>query len=128
MARIGYFVNDDKDVDLLSISFMEIKEITKSRKGGFIIRGLHRNDVIPIPYLIEDPGKLEVCLTALAPVSFSQKESQKRNFRLLLSIVVILMMIAVYTMTNKLVVGLCGIALIGFFGWAAYGLAPLDHL
>jgi hypothetical protein len=104
----------------LSISFMEIKEITKTKKGSFIIRGLHRNDVIQIPYMIEDPGKLEACLTALAPVAVSQKEVQKRNIRFLLFALVIGMMIAVYSVTDKLVVGLCGLGVIGFFGWAAY--------
>ena len=104
----------------LSISFMEIKEITKTKKGSFIVRGLHRTDVIHIPYLIDDPGALEACLTTLAPVSFSRKETQKRNVRLLLFVFIILLMIAVYTMTNRLIVGLCGLAVTGFFGWGAF--------
>ena len=76
--------------------------------------------MIHIPYLIDDPAALEACLTTLAPVSFSWKETQKRNIRLLLFVFIIFLMIAVYTMTNRLIVGLCGLALTGLFGWGTF--------
>jgi hypothetical protein len=43
----------------LSISFMEIKEIIKTPKGGFMVKGIDRTDVIHILYFIDNPDTLE---------------------------------------------------------------------
>jgi len=52
----------------LTIHFMEIKEILKSKKGGFMIKGRTRTDVICIPYLIDNAAALEVELGKFAPI------------------------------------------------------------
>jgi hypothetical protein len=104
----------------LSISFMEIKEIIKNEKGGFTIKGLTRTDIIHIPYLIDNQEELEKCLQSLAPITVNTKDPFYKKYRALLSIPILGMMICVYAMTNKVIVGICSVLLTAFLIWAFY--------
>ena len=104
----------------LSISFMEIKEIIKTKKGGFIIKGLHRTDVIHIPYLIDDPATLEEHLQALAPVGFNRKDALYRKLMSLLVFLAVGLLICLYDVTNKIIVGISGVLLTGLLSWLFY--------
>ena len=104
----------------LSISFMEIKEIIKTKKGGFMIKGVDRTDVILVPYMIDDPEMLEERLQALAPITYNAKEPLYRKYGMVLFALALGMMLCVYTVTNKIMVAICAILLVGLFVWAFY--------
>jgi Mn2+/Fe2+ NRAMP family transporter len=104
----------------LSISSIEIREIIKTKKGSFTIKGLNRTDVIHIPYWIENPASVEEHLQKLAPVMENKKDARTRNYRRLLAILAIVSMICLFTISNKIVTMICGPLLIGFLVWALY--------
>jgi hypothetical protein len=106
----------------LAINFMEIKEILKSKKGGFTIKGLTRTDVIIIPYLIDDRESLEQSLERLAPITVETKIPFSRKYRLLLTILFPGLMIATFLATNKIIAGLCGLVVIGLLAWSLYNV------
>ena len=87
----------------LSISFMEIKDITKTAKGGFIIRGIKRMDVINIPYWIDNPSELEQRLQALAPVVRGKEKNVLAQFRIPL---LILCLVILCIIISKLLGGI----------------------
>lgn len=101
----------------LSISFMEIKEIVKSKKGDFKIQGVDSTDIICIPYFIDNREALEECLQTLAPITINPKIPVYRKYRLLLPILALAMMIWFYIATNKIIVGICGPILVGLLVW-----------
>ena len=112
----------------LSISFMEIKEIIRTPKGGFKIKGLHRTDVILIPYLIDDHEALEACLTRLVPISNDPKDALRSKYKAALFFLALGMMMCVYVLTNPVIVGVCGTLVTGLLGWAFYELVTNKNL
>ena len=104
----------------LTISFMEIKEIVKFEKGSFVVKGASRTDIIHIPTWIEDREELEEYLQALAPIKVHTKDPWHVKYRWVLSILVLGMMLAFYLLDNKIIVGICGVALVGLVIWAIY--------
>ena len=104
----------------LSISFMEIKEILKTKKGSFMVKGVDRTDVIHIPYLIENPGRLEECLSALAPITVAANDPYYKRYKVVLLLLAVGIFIYLYNGTNKVLVGIGGISLAGLLGWAFY--------
>ena len=104
----------------LSISFMEIREIIKTQKGGFMIKGIDRTDVIYIPYFIDNAEALEQRLQALAPVTLNVKDPYYRKYGSLLFLPAIGMMVCLFVVPNKIISGICGTLLTGLFVWAFY--------
>jgi hypothetical protein len=101
----------------LFISFMEIKEIVKTKKGGFIIKGLTRTDVIYISYFIENPQVLEERLQAMAPISTKSADPAYRKYLPWLFFPTIGLLICVLTLTNKILVGISGALVVALSLW-----------
>ncbi|MDO6432762.1 hypothetical protein Q4E93_19300 [Flavitalea sp. BT771] len=104
----------------LSISSLEIREIIKTKKGSFIVKGVDRTDMIFIPHWIENPALVEERLQQLAPVAENKKDARNRKLRAALAFLAIGMIICLYTVPNKIVTLICGPLLIGFIVWALY--------
>lgn len=104
----------------LSINTLEIREIVKTKKGSFMIKGVQKADVIQIPYWIEDPASLEEDLQKLAPVTEDQKHTRNAKYRLLLILLAVGMTICFYTIENLTVTFICGPLLIGILVWLIY--------
>ena len=104
----------------LSISFMEIKEIGKTKKGGFIINGLDRTDVIYVPYLMENSQALEERLQALAPITTKSIYSIYRKYLPLIVFPSLGLFICVMKWTNKIFVGIGAALVMGLFIWGFY--------
>jgi hypothetical protein len=104
----------------LSISSLEIREIIKTKKGSFMIKGLGRTDVIYIPRWIENPATVEEHLQQLAPVAENKKDARKRKLRIALAFLAIGLTICFFTVSNKIVTLICGPLLIGFLVWVLY--------
>jgi len=104
----------------LSISSLEIREIIKTKKGNFIIKGVERTDVIYIPHWIENPASVEEHLQQLAPVAENKKDARNRKLRIILAFLAIGLMIMLYAVPDKIVTLICGPLLIGFLIWVLY--------
>ena len=113
---------EQMDTPPLSISFMEIREIIKTEKGGFMIKGIDRTDVIHIPYLIDNADVLEQRLQALAPITLNTKDPFYKKYGSLLFLLAIGMVVCMYVVPNKIIVGVCGTLLTGLFIAAFYEL------
>jgi hypothetical protein len=106
----------------LFISFMEIKEIVKTKKGGFIIKGLTRTDVIYISYFIENPQVLEERLQAMAPITTKSVDPTYRKYLPLLVFPAIGLYICVLTLTNKILVGISCVLFVTLSLWGFFEL------
>ncbi|MEO6358816.1 MAG: hypothetical protein ABIU77_05945 [Ferruginibacter sp.] len=113
---------EQNNLNPLSISSIEIKEIIKNTDGTIVIKGLTASDMICIPAQIDDPTGLEVLLNSLHPVTVKTKDNLLRKYGFLLSFVVMALMLGVYAATNKIIVVVCGTLLTGFLGWSIYNL------
>jgi hypothetical protein len=112
----------------LTISFMEIKEIVRTKRGAFIIRGLQRRDVILIPQGIEDRDNLEERLEELAPIGTKSQDPMYKHYRNFLSLGAFAMMLCVTTVTNTTVVAITGVLSIGLYIWAFYEISTNNNL
>ncbi|HEY4108279.1 hypothetical protein [Puia sp.] len=98
----------------LTISFMEVKDIVRMRKGNFRIRGREKTDVIHIPYFIEDYEELQRRLEVFAPVQTNVRDPFFVRFRWVTAVVGIAVLVGFYAAQNPIVSGTCGILVIGF--------------
>src|ERR1700761_3509187 len=97
----------------ISISFMEIKEIIKTRKGGFLIKGLQRTDLIAIPKWLNETGELERELQTLAPITTGKKDPLMIRYQSLLVLLAVGMYVCLYTVQNKIATVASALVLIG---------------
>jgi hypothetical protein len=104
----------------ISISFREIKEIIKTRKGAFLIKGLHRTDLIAIPRWLNESGELEEELQKLAPITTDKKDPLMIRYRSLLVLLAVGMYVCLYTFQDKIVIAVSALLLVGLLGWSFY--------
>lgn len=104
----------------LTINFMEIKEIIKTKKGNFMIQGLHRTDAIHIPYWIENADQLEAALQRFAPITDRASVPLYVWNRSLVSVFGLAMLLVVEFAENKIIVGTCAVLGITALIWAFY--------
>jgi hypothetical protein len=99
----------------MTINFMEIKEIVKTRKGSYMIKGRAKTDVIYIPYIIDDAAALEDELGKFAPIAPHAKEKQQRGFKLALALLAIAGFLTLLLTNDKLLICISGVVAIGAF-------------
>jgi hypothetical protein len=105
---------------IVSIYFNEIKEIVKNRNGSFTIKGSNTTDIINVPLQIENYSELEAKLSQIKPVITQSTQPFLQKYSIVLSLLTIGLMLCVYTMTNKILVGVCGTLLIVLMTWSFY--------
>jgi len=103
---------------VISIYFNDIKEIVKNKNGSFTIKGLNSADLIGIPAQIDDYSQLETALQQIQPVIIRDKVSLLQKYQSLTGWVTIGLMLCVYTVNNKIIVGLTGTALVALMSWS----------
>jgi hypothetical protein len=104
----------------ISISFMEIREIIRTKRGGFIIRGLDRTDTIQVPHWVDETGQLEKELQTLAPIATDVRDPLHLRYRSVLSMISLAMFIGLILTNNKIIVAICGIGLPILLIWSLY--------
>jgi len=102
----------------VSIYFNEVKEITKNKKGGFTIKGTEAVDLIWIPIHIENPAELEKTLEQIHPITVKRKDTLLQKYPTLTAFATLGLMFCVYTVNNKIVVGLTGTLLVALLIWS----------
>ena len=103
---------------VISIYFNDIKEIVKNKNGSFTIKGLNSAGLIGIPAQIDDYSQLETALQQIQPVIIRDKVSLLQKYQSLTGWVTIGLMLCVYTVNNKIIVGLTGTALVALMSWS----------
>ena len=112
----------------LTINFMEIKEIIKNEKGSFTIKGRTRTDIIYVPYIIDNARELEQRLASFTPITVVAKDPFYKKYRLLLTFLALGAMVSVYTVDNKVIVGICGVLTTSLLLWAFYEIRVNKNL
>lgn len=113
-------VREQLSVPDISINFMEVKEIVKKPGKYFIIKGAGKFDVIYVPIWIDNVEELERQLEGFAPVTPDGRVSLFAKFRVAGYVVRLLSLIGLFTLTNKVIVGICGVLATGLLVWAFY--------
>ena len=103
----------------LTISFMEIKEIIKSEKGHYSIKGSGR-DIIYIASFIEKPEELEQRLQALAPIKARAKDPLHVKYKWAIMIPFAGSALGLLLLDNKILITICAAVLAGFIVWLTY--------
>jgi hypothetical protein len=102
----------------LTISFMEIKEIIKTKRGGFMIKGRTSADIILVPYMIDNADELEKRLQTFAPITIWTRDPWRLKYRgLLLYFLGLAALVTANTVNNMIVAGLAGLLAIGLLIW-----------
>lgn len=117
-------VREQMNMPPLTINFMEVKEIMKTRKGSFIVRGVSRNDLIQIPYWVDDAANLEEQLQNFATVTTATNWLRMQYGVLAIRLLGIALFLITCTVNNKIIISICAILLIGLIIW---GLNELRH-
>jgi len=101
----------------LTISFMEVKEIMKTRKGSFIVRGISKTDLIQIPAWVDDTAGIEEQLQTFSTVTTAKNFMRRQYGALAIRLLALAMLIVIYTVNDQLIVGICSALLIGLIIW-----------
>jgi hypothetical protein len=104
----------------LSISLIEIKEIAKNKNGSFTISGLAPNDIIYVPAQIDNAEALQTVLNSMHSITVKTTESFWQKYAPLLLLAIVPLMLGVYVATNKIIVGVCGVATLVIFSFSFY--------
>jgi hypothetical protein len=101
----------------ISILVTEVVEIAKHPKGAFSIKGSRNNGTIIIPVQIENYEQLETTLQQIHPITIKSNSILKK-LQILLSFIGIGLMICVYSLNNKIIVGLAGSLFTALMIWS----------
>jgi hypothetical protein len=110
-------IREQQKTPPLTINFMEIKEIIKTKRGGFLIKGRTSTDVILVPYLIDNAGELEKRLQTFAPITVWTRNPWHLQFQGLLPILGFAALVTANMAINRFVAGLAGLVAIGLLIW-----------
>jgi hypothetical protein len=99
----------------ISIYLSEVQEIIKRKNKSFLVRGKTTRDLIWIPAQIENYEQLEAALEQIKPVTNKGKTTSWIKIQALLSLVSIGLMICVYSVENKIIVGVAGTLFAGIY-------------
>jgi hypothetical protein len=102
----------------ISIYFNDIKEIAKHKNGSFTIKGEEAVDLIAIPGQIDEYLQLETRLQQIQPIVVKGKVSFMEKYQSLMGLLTVGLILCVYTVNNKIIVGLTGGALVTLMIWS----------
>jgi hypothetical protein len=105
---------------VVSFYFNEVTAIIKHKDGSFLIKGKNATDIIPVPAYIDHYGQLEALLLQIAPFTTKTNSPLLQQYRGLLSLLMLGLMVCVYTATNKILVGISGVLLTALFSWSLF--------
>jgi hypothetical protein len=110
-------IREQDKVPPLTIHFMEVKEIFKTKKGGFIIKGRTSTDTIYVPFLIERKDALEKRLQTFAPVTVWAGAPWRLKLIGYLPLLAVAGLIVINVVKDEIIAGVAGLAAIAVMGW-----------
>ncbi|HEY4063025.1 MAG TPA: hypothetical protein VGM30_14065 [Puia sp.] len=78
--------------------------------------------------MIDNPAALEQRLATFAPITIKPNDPFYKKYGVFLIILGFGSMVAVYTVTNKIIVGICGVLVTGLLIWAFYEIRTSKNL
>jgi hypothetical protein len=96
----------------IGISHLEVSQIILNPDNGFTIKGRTVRDLIIVPAHIENYSEVKRLLEAIMPLTTIAKKSFFQKYQFLISIFLVALMATVYISSNKILVALCGTAVI----------------
>jgi NhaP-type Na+/H+ or K+/H+ antiporter len=111
-------IREQLNTPTISIYFSDIREIAKLKNGSFLIKGKDPSDIIVVPAQIDNYAQLESLLNDIHQVTNKAAVSFKEKYQVLIGLLAPGLMFVVYTVSNKVVVGLAGTALLGLMTWS----------
>jgi hypothetical protein len=104
-----------------TLSFMQIKEITKTPKGHFIVKGEGVGHRIFIPSYVDNYDQLETQLQKFGEIRTSSgSEAIWQKLTIPLTVLMLGGMVCLYTVDNKIVIGIAGPLVIAILGYSFY--------
>jgi hypothetical protein len=103
---------EQANTPVIHLNKEEIKLIQRAPQGAYVVRGASAHNVIIIPAQIDDPDRLKEALARLAPIKEPGQPSLLTKLLFPFLLLVITSMVAAYTATNKVVVGVSGLFLL----------------
>jgi hypothetical protein len=102
----------------ISVYFNDINEIIKHKNGSITIKGKDKSDVIAIPVQAENFAVIESLLQSAKPIITETQVPLMQKYSSLGGVITGILMICVYTVNNKIIVGITGTLLIVFMLWS----------
>jgi hypothetical protein len=97
----------------INIQFIDIKSISKDKKGGFTIKGKKATETILIPAQIDNYENLELLFNKIKPIEKFNQLSFDEKYKIPITILILFCMSTVYISFNKILVGICGLIVSG---------------
>ncbi|RKR84752.1 hypothetical protein BDD43_5004 [Mucilaginibacter gracilis] len=105
----------------IAMPVKEVNQIVKSVNGSFIIKGKSSNSNIIVPAQIDNYAQLETTLNRIKPVTVKQTTNFFAKYAGYAGAAIsAVLMICVYTVNNKIVVGTAGLLLVALMAWSFY--------
>lgn len=111
----------------LTILFSEISTISEDKTDNLIVTDVDQNKIVISSY-IQGYERIKALLQSIKPISPAISKNFLQKYPLLSPVITIGLMAAVYLSNNKIVVGLCGVILIGLMTWAFYKIRISEQL
>lgn len=106
----------------ISLLFSEIKSITKSKQGAYVIAGNNRSNLIIVPAQLEELDVLINIIQANCGLPISHPKPLLERLTLPIALVVIGLMATTYLSANKILVAISGVLLIALMGYSFIAL------
>ncbi|KAF2513874.1 hypothetical protein [Flavobacterium foetidum] len=94
----------------LTIQFSDIQSISQNKKGDYTIKGKTAHETIYIPSQIENNERLQSKLNQIRPVTEQNQKTFDQKYAIPLMIINLVCMAVVYISSNKILVGICAVA------------------
>jgi hypothetical protein len=111
-------IREQGNTPAINISLSDIKSITKTNRGGLVIKGNSSSDLILVPAQINDMEGLVELLTSKSDININTAKSFLKRLMIPLLIFLLSSMGTLYISTNKILVSMSGILLLAFLIWS----------
>jgi hypothetical protein len=116
----GLITREQVNTVRIAIPFDEIRQITRYKAGNFTIKGNKPSDLILIPAQVDNAAQLELTLQDIKGITTKETESILQKYPAITALVTVGLMICVYALQNKIIVGISGTILIGLMLWSFF--------
>jgi hypothetical protein len=113
-------VREQNNTQTISIPRNEIKSIIRNPKGILTIVGNSNTEIIGIPSQINNSEKLEQILSAIKPITDSDKKPLTEKYKGVLILLMLGLMATVYISKDKIIIGITGTILTLFLVYSFY--------
>lgn len=111
-------IREQLNTSSINLPINQISKISKLKDGTITIIGRNKSEMIIVPVQIEKYDEIESKLNAIIPLKVIEKEKLLEKYSSVTGLITIGLMVCVYTLTNKIIVGVSGSLLLGILLWS----------